>query len=99
MSDRKIPPAAEGVAKQQREQANSAGIARGLDDMNAGNTVPHEAAMAKVDAMPDEFKTAKFFEERAKRADYAAFDRFMNRAGGEPPRAGDELPEGYVRRG
>ncbi len=46
-----------------------------------------------------ELEAAIFFEERAKRADYAAFDRIMNREGGEPPRAGDELPEGYVRRG
>lgn len=44
-------------------------------------------------------EAATFFEERAKRADYAAFDRIMNRTGGEPPRAGDELPEGWVRRG
>ena len=44
-------------------------------------------------------EAASFFEERAKRADYAAFDRIMNREGGEPPRAGDELPEGYGRRG
>ena len=44
-------------------------------------------------------EAATFFEERAKRADYAAFDRIMDRAGGEPPRAGDELPTGYKRRG
>ena len=44
-------------------------------------------------------EAATFFEDRAKRADYAAFDRIMNRTGGEPPRAGDELPKGYKRRG
>ena len=44
-------------------------------------------------------EAATFFEERSKRADIEAFDRFMNRTGGEPPRPGDELPEGYVRRG
>ena len=44
-------------------------------------------------------EAATFFEERAKRADFAAFDRIMNREGGEPPRPGDELPEGYVRQG
>ena len=44
-------------------------------------------------------EAATFFEERARRADYAAFDRFMSRKGGEPPRAGDELPVGYKRRG
>jgi antitoxin component HigA of HigAB toxin-antitoxin module len=41
---------------------------------------------------------ASYFEERARRADYEWFDRFMNREGGEPPRAGDELPPGYKRR-
>jgi hypothetical protein len=43
-------------------------------------------------------EAATFFEERAKRADYSAFDRIMNREGGETPRAGDELPPGYKRR-
>ena len=43
-------------------------------------------------------EASTFFEERAKRADYAAFDRIMNRTGGEPPRVGDELPAGYKRR-
>ena len=41
-------------------------------------------------------ETSAFFEERAKRANFAEFDRIMSRKGGEPPRAGDELPEGYV---
>ena len=41
-------------------------------------------------------ETIEFFEERAKRANLAEFDRIMSRKGGEPPRAGDELPEGYV---
>ena len=38
-------------------------------------------------------RTASYFAERRGRADWAAFDRLMGRAGGEPPRAGDELPE------
>ena len=33
-----------------------------------------------------------FFKSRAAKADVAAFDRQMSRLGGEPPRAGDELP-------
>ena len=37
-------------------------------------------------------RTADFFEERKSRADWPAFDRLMNRRGGEPPRAGDEMP-------
>jgi len=40
-------------------------------------------------------KTADYFAERAGRADFAAFDRLMKRRGGEVPRIGDELPEGY----
>jgi len=31
-----------------------------------------------------------YFRERAERADLAAFDRIMERGGGEPPRPGDE---------
>ena len=36
--------------------------------------------------------TADFFVQRAARAKPDAFDRIMNRQGGEVPRAGDELP-------
>lgn len=39
-------------------------------------------------------RTARYFDERRDKADWAAFDRLMGRAGGEPPRAGDEPPEG-----
>jgi uncharacterized protein (DUF1778 family) len=42
-------------------------------------------------------ETMDFFEERAKRADMSAFRAFMNRDGGEPPREGDDLPEGWIR--
>ncbi len=38
-------------------------------------------------------RTASYFAERRGRADWEAFDRLMSRPGGEPPRAGDELPE------
>ena len=38
--------------------------------------------------------TASYFSERRGRADWEAFDRLMRRKGGEPPRPGDELPEG-----
>ena len=36
--------------------------------------------------------TADFFIARAKRAKPDSIDRILNRSGGEPPRAGDELP-------
>ncbi len=39
------------------------------------------------------WRTAKFFEERAARADPAAVDRLLARVGNEPPRPGDAIPE------
>ena len=36
--------------------------------------------------------TADFFLQRAARAKPDAIDKILNRSGGEPPRAGDELP-------
>lgn len=42
-------------------------------------------------------KTSKFFEDKASRADPEWLMEFLDREGGEPPRTGDELPEGYVR--
>ncbi|WP_156427844.1 hypothetical protein [Thiohalocapsa sp. ML1] len=37
-------------------------------------------------------RTKAYFRERAARADLADFDRILAKAGGEPPRVGDELP-------
>ena len=37
-------------------------------------------------------RTARYFQERAARADLAVFDQLLARAGEEPPRPGDELP-------
>ena len=50
------------------------------------------AVAEKLSAM----ETEDFFAERAKRANPELFWKIMNRKGGEPPREGDELPEGYV---
>lgn len=36
--------------------------------------------------------TAAFFSERKNRADFDAFKKILTREGGQPPRAGDELP-------
>ena len=41
-------------------------------------------------------QTTDYLAERAKRADMDAFWAFLNRPDSEPPREGDELPEGYV---
>lgn len=46
------------------------------------------AVAEKIAAMAAE----EVFAGRRSRADLAAFDRIMSRAGGEPPRYGDELP-------
>jgi len=37
-------------------------------------------------------QTAEFFADRKSRADFEAFDKFMKRRGGRPPRVGDEMP-------
>jgi hypothetical protein len=39
-------------------------------------------------------RTAQYFQERAARADLAAFDRLLMTAGEELPRPGDEILEG-----
>ncbi len=47
------------------------------------------AVAEKVSAL----ETARFFEDRKKRADFKAFERIMKRRGGERPRPGDEMPD------
>lgn len=50
-----------------------------------------EALAARaVEAHLDAVKTFEFFD-RLKQEDMNAFDRILNREGGEPPRAGDEV--------
>jgi hypothetical protein len=36
-------------------------------------------------------RTAQYFKERAQRSDLSAFDQFLETAGDEPPRPGDEI--------
>ncbi|MEO1290792.1 MAG: toxin-antitoxin system HicB family antitoxin [Chloroflexota bacterium] len=38
-------------------------------------------------------RTESYFAERRSRADLNRFDVMLNREGGQPPQAGDELPE------
>ena len=40
-------------------------------------------------------KTADYFAEHAARGDIDAALRVLKRPGGEPPRSGDEVPNGY----
>lgn len=73
-----------------------AGVERAAKrDGTSMNQLIATAVAEKLSAL----ETMDFFLERANRADLDAFDRFVNRKGGEPPRAGDELPEGYKPRG
>ena len=73
-----------------------AGVERAAKrDGTSMNQLIATAVAEKLSAL----ETMDFFRERAERADFEWFDRFMNRTGGEPPRAGDELPKGYKRRG
>ena len=63
-----------------------------------GTSINQFVAMAvaeKVSAL----RTARYFADRRARADFAAFDRIMQRRGGEPPRKGDELTPRPRRRG
>ena len=57
-----------------------------------GTSINQFVAMAvaeKVSAL----ETVRFFEDRRALADFRAFDKILKRRGGEPPRAGDELPQ------
>jgi len=46
-----------------------------------------------TEAVVTAMQTEAFFAERKAVADNEAFLRVLNREGGEPPRAGDELPD------
>ena len=52
------------------------------------------AAAAKEVGAADAIK--RRMQERRERADVDALLRLLNREGGEPPREGDELPEGWT---
>lgn len=49
----------------------------------------------KARATPEEL-ARMYFEERARRADPAAFDRILAKAGSDVQIPGDELPEGWL---
>ena len=56
-------------------------VRRAKADGTSFNQFVATAVAEKLAAM----NTATFFAERRSRADFDAFDRLMNRAGGEPP--------------
>ena len=59
------------------------------EDGTSINQFVATAVAEKLSAM----QTAEFFASRKARADFKAFDKIMKRKGGEPPRAGDEMPQ------
>ncbi|MEO8596265.1 MAG: toxin-antitoxin system HicB family antitoxin [Candidatus Solibacter sp.] len=59
------------------------------EDRTSINQFVATAVAEKVSAL----QTAKYFTDRKARADFKAFEKIMNRKGGKPPQAGDELPE------
>jgi hypothetical protein len=54
-----------------------------------GTSVNQFVVMAVAEKLAA-LETATFFADRRRRADFEAFDRIMNRAGGESPRPEDE---------
>jgi hypothetical protein len=58
----------------------------------AENTTVNQFINIAVAEKAAALRTEAYFKERAARADLAEFDRILERAGGEPPRPGDELP-------
>ena len=45
------------------------------------------------------FRTERYFKERAQRANLADFNQFLDMAGDEPPRPGDEiLEDGFIEK-
>ena len=63
-------------------------VRRAKADGTSFNQFVATAVAEKLGAM----NTATFFAERRSRADFDAFDRLMNRAGGEPPPPDDVIP-------
>lgn len=61
------------------------------EDGTSLNQFVATAVAEKVSAL----RTAQYFAERKGRTDWTAFDRIMSRKGGEAPRAGDEIPQGF----
>jgi hypothetical protein len=62
-----------------------------------GTSLSQFVACAVAEKM-SALRTARCFAERKGRSDRIAFERIMMREMGEPPREGDEIPEGYKRK-
>jgi len=75
------------------EELREALVAEAASEGISLETITVQAVEAHLEAL----KTRKFFEDKARRADPEWLMQFLDREGGDPPRPGDELPEGYVR--
>ena len=58
------------------------------------NTTINQIINVAVAEKTAALRTEAYFRERAQRADLAELDRILAKAGGEPPRPGDELNDG-----
>ena len=63
-------------------------VRRAKEEGTSFNQFVATAVAEKLAAM----NTAAFFAERRERADFKAFDRLMQRKGGEPPQSDDVIP-------
>ena len=82
------PPPEEGKKQAEiREKRGRIAWEGNLEAMRTDEPTEFESDAERVSAL-----TARFFEIREARADYEAFDRILNRQGGEPPRPGDKEP-------
>jgi len=61
-------------------------------------TTPNQFIVSAVAKKLAVLKMADYFAGRARRADFAGFDRLMRRCGGEAPRPDDELPENHRKK-
>ncbi len=59
------------------------------EDQTSINQFVATAVAEKVSAL----ETARYFADHRARADFKAFDRIMNRRGGETPHAEDRVPK------
>jgi hypothetical protein len=62
-----------------------------------GTSINQFVVMAVAEKVAS-MSTAAFFEDRRQRGDLALLRKVLTRKGGEPPRAGDELPAEPKRR-
>lgn len=68
-----------------------------LDLAQQKRTTVDQLVAIALAAQVSAWRTTESIASRAKRADYAAFDRIMAKVPNVPPMPGDELPPGYKR--